>query len=190
MTYNIVWGSYFYWRYEIPNFDEFLSKIETYTEKDVDNTKFNWSSSCDCDKILLAPEDWQSLVQPSLDMLSKDICRNFKYKKFPYQYLMFDPWINFYKRNQYQEIHEHTENSLVCVMFFNKGPDFSSFYFYDRNNTCLDENTKKLLQYQNIHHVDYQAGDVIFFPGHMLHGVTPHKSDEVRKTFSVNFNLR
>jgi len=190
MSFNIVWGSYFYWRYEIPNFDEFLSKIETYTEKDVDNTKFNWGSSCESDKILLAPEDWQSLVQPSVDLLSKDICRHFRYEKFPYQYdMVTNPWINFYKRNQYQEIHNHVENSLVCVMFFNKGPDFSSFYFYDRNNTCLDENTKKLLQYQNIHHVDYQAGDVIFFPGHMLHGVTPHKSDEVRKTFSVNFNL-
>ena len=48
---------------------------------------------------------------------------------------------------------------------------------------------KQLLQYDNTHHVDYEAGEVIFFPGHMLHGVTPHKSDEVRKTFSVNFNL-
>ena len=74
-------------------------------------------------------------------------------------------------------------------MFFNIGPNFSSFYFYDRNNTCLEENTKRLLQYSNNHHVDYKAGEVIFFPGHMLHGVTPHKSDEVRKTFSVNFNL-
>ena len=116
MSYNIVWGSYFYWRYEIPNFDEFLSKIETYTEKDVDNTKFNWGSSCESDKILLTPKDWQSLVQPSLDILSNDICRNFGYEKFPYDYLMLNPWINFYKRNQYQEIHNHVENSLVCVM--------------------------------------------------------------------------
>jgi len=182
MSYNVAWGSYFYWRYKIPNFDEFLSKIETYTEKDIDNTKFNWGSTCDCDRIPLSYEDYQSLVQPSLDIWGKDIGRNFKYK-------MFNPWINFYKRNQYQEIHDHTENSLVCVMFFNKGPDFSSFYFYDRNNTCLDQSMKQLLQYDNTHHVDYEAGEVIFFPGHMLHGVTPHKSDEVRKTFSVNFNL-
>tara|TARA_B100001113_G_scaffold87511_1_gene69942 strand:+ start:76 stop:666 length:591 start_codon:yes stop_codon:yes gene_type:complete len=189
MSYNVVWGSHFYWRYKIPNFDEFLSKIENYTEKDIDNTVFKWGSTCDCDRIPLLHEDWQSLVQPSLELLSNDICRNFRYEKFPYQYLMFDPWINFYKRNQYQEIHDHTENALVCVMFFNKGPDFASFYFYDRNNTCLDENMKQLLQYKNIHHPYYEAGDVIFFPGHMLHGVTPHKSDQVRKTFSVNFNL-
>ena len=35
-----------------------------------------------------------------------------------------------------------------------------------------------------------ESGDIIFFPGHMLHGVTPHESDEVRITMSANFDLK
>ena len=42
-----------------------------------------------------------------------------------------------------------------------------------RNNTCLL--TK-----------EFMAGDVLLFPSHMLHGVSPHNSDIIRKTFSFN----
>ena len=35
-----------------------------------------------------------------------------------------------------------------------------------------------------------KSGDIILFPGHMFHGVTPHESDEVRITMSANFDLK
>ena len=37
--------------------------------------------------------------------------------------------------------------------------------------------------------INVQKGEVIFFPGHVLHGVTPHLSDEVRKTIATNISL-
>ena len=33
-----------------------------------------------------------------------------------------------------------------------------------------------------------KAGDIIFFPSYMLHGVTPHRMEEPRTT--IAFNLR
>ena len=37
--------------------------------------------------------------------------------------------------------------------------------------------------------VNIQKGEVIFFPGHVLHGVTPNLSDVDRKTIAVNVNI-
>jgi len=34
-----------------------------------------------------------------------------------------------------------------------------------------------------------KEGEVIFFPGWLQHGVTPHKSDIVRKTLACNYNF-
>ena len=31
-----------------------------------------------------------------------------------------------------------------------------------------------------------KAGDIIFFPSYICHGVTPHNSDVTRKTFAAN----
>ena len=30
----------------------------------------------------------------------------------------------------------------------------------------------------------------MFFPGYMLHGVSPHKSDIIRKTLSFNLDIK
>ena len=38
--------------------------------------------------------------------------------------------------------------------------------------------------------VDSKRGDILFFPSHMLHGVSPHKSDIPRMTVSGNIELR
>ena len=42
------------------------------------------------------------------------------------------------------------------------------------------------MKLSNIYYPEVKAGDVILFPSHMLHGVSPHGSDTVRKTFSFN----
>ena len=38
--------------------------------------------------------------------------------------------------------------------------------------------------------IEPERGDILFFPSHMLHGVTPHKSDTPRITVSGNIKLR
>ena len=37
--------------------------------------------------------------------------------------------------------------------------------------------------------IEGKRGDILFFPSHMLHGVSPHKSDNPRITISGNISI-
>tara|TARA_R110002020_G_scaffold37239_1_gene112445 strand:+ start:35177 stop:35734 length:558 start_codon:yes stop_codon:yes gene_type:complete len=179
---NIIFSPSFYFKYRAPNAEELIGALEHYTEQDIDNSGFKWGKQCTIDRIPLEREDYHNMLEPSLMLLSKEVNLNFKY-------LMHAPWLNYYKRGSFQEIHGHEGNDMSCVFFANSGIGFSEFFFFDRNSVSLSIPMKSLVNYHNISKVEYEAGDILFFPSHMLHGVTPHKSDIVRKTFSVNFNL-
>ena len=55
-----------------------------------------------------------------------------------------------------------------------------------RGRESLDSN----LSYTNHHQPTVKRGDIIFFSSHLLHGVSSHENDEIRKTLSVNFKLK
>ena len=38
--------------------------------------------------------------------------------------------------------------------------------------------------------IEEKKGDILFFPSHMIHGVTPHQSDIPRITISGNISLK
>tara|TARA_Y100001963_G_scaffold158223_1_gene257109 strand:+ start:974 stop:1531 length:558 start_codon:yes stop_codon:yes gene_type:complete len=177
-----IFSQSFYFKYQAPNAEDFIKVIETHSEERVNNSAFKWGELCDVDTLPLSRDSYADMIRPSLTLLSKEVNCNFKY-------LMGDPWLNYYKRNSFQEIHGHEGNDLSCVFFVNSGFGFSEFFFFDRNSTSLSAPMQSLVNYENISKVQYQAGDVLFFPGRLLHGVTPHRSDTIRKTFSVNFNL-
>ena len=179
---NVLSTPYFYFKYRAPNAGNFIEVLESHSEEQIDNSKFRWGEQCIVDTIPLKQGDYHDLLQPSLKLLGNEINSNFRY-------LMQDPWLNCYKRGSFQEIHDHAGNDLSCVFFVNSCAGFSEFFFFDRNSALLSKPMKYLVNYENISKVEYEAGDILFFPAHMLHGVTPHKSDIVRKTFSVNFNL-
>ena len=35
----------------------------------------------------------------------------------------------------------------------------------------------------------FEKGDILFFPSHILHGLSSHNSDVIRKTLSFNFDI-
>ena len=49
--------------------------------------------------------------------------------------------------------------------------------------------SENLISNTNHHQPTVNKGDIIFFSSHLLHGVTCHENDEIRKTLSVNFKL-
>ena len=75
---------------------------------------------------------------------------------------------------------------IFPVYFMNDGDEF---YFYDRNSTSLTHSIKDLIGYKNTYGIESKAGDIMFFPSHMLHGVSPIKNDATRITMSVNFDI-
>ena len=172
--------SEFYTIFPAPNADEFIEFIDK--SKDVNNNHFDWGSKCKIDRIPLSWKDTIDLYKPSIELLYKEFNKSFSYT-------LFDPWINLYKKGYYQEIHAHKGSDISSVFFANDGVDFGKFFFIDRNSCMFSEEYEDLISYTNHHQPIVKRGDIIFFSSHILHGVSPHENDEIRKTLSVNFKL-
>ena len=180
---NVPFSSEFYTVFQAPNAEEFISAIEdTCKTKKVNNEIFEWGRYCKVDRIPLIWQDFIELFKPSLELLSKELNKSF-------DYTMYDPWLNLYKRGHFQEIHDHGGLDISSVFFANDGVDFGKFFFIDRNSCMFSEEYEDLISYNNHHQPVVKRGDIIFFSSHLLHGVSSHENDEVRKTLSVNFKL-
>ena len=180
---NNPFSSEFYTVFPAPNADELISTIdEVLNTKQVDNDFFNWGRHCKVDRVPLKWQDFIDLFKPSLKLLSQELNRDF-------DYTMYDPWINLYKRNYFQEVHDHGSVDISSVFFANDGVDFGKFFFIDRNSCKFSEIYEELISYTNYHQPTVKKGDIIFFSSHILHGVSSHENDEIRKTLSVNFKL-
>ena len=82
-----------------------------------------------------------------------------------------------------------TDQSAICVFFLNDGEDFSEFYFKDRHNVELSYFWHNALEVFDCIKPKIGSGDILFFPGHILHGVTAHNRKTIRKTFAFNMLL-
>ena len=95
-----------------------------------------------------------------------------------------------YKRGYHQEIHAHKGNDISSVFFVNDGENFSKLFFFDRNSCNFSSKYEELISYTNTCNLKYKKGDIAFFPSHLLHGVSPHGSDMIRKTMSANITIK
>tara|TARA_Y100000052_G_C2906343_1_gene59815 strand:- start:39 stop:611 length:573 start_codon:yes stop_codon:yes gene_type:complete len=170
----------FYTIFPAPNVEELTEFCNKKSKSEVRNDLFSWGKLCKVDRVPLLWEEVIDLYKPSMEILSQQLNKSF-------QYTMFNPWLNLYKKNYYQEIHDHHEHDISSVFFVNDGVDFSKFFFYDRHSLNFSETYEELISYKNTFEPDIKKGDIIFFSSHLLHGVTTHQSDEIRKTLSLNF---
>ena len=180
---NYIFKANFYTIYQAPNADELINTINTYTEDSINNGQFSWGDKSSSDKIPLEWQDYMELLAPSIELFAEEF-------KVIFNYTLYDPWINLYKRGDHQEVHGHPSH-LSGVFVANDGEDFSQFYFLDKDNFSASTSPSlgKILNYDCDHSVQLKAGDIMFFPGYMLHGVSPHKSDIIRKSLSFNLDI-
>ena len=172
----------FYYKYRAVNAEEFIKEVEACSSQWVDNSKFDWGAHSNSDKVFLELNHFEHLMKPNIDMFVSNIGTNITPK-------YYDPWINMYTRGQYQELHDHDGVDIASVFFANHGEGFAKFYFHDRHSIDMSVSNKQIFKTVQRVEINTRAGDIIFFPSHMLHGVSPHNSDVVRKTFAVNFDL-
>ena len=178
--------SEFYTVFPAPNAEQLISVIdEVCNTKQVDNDVFEWGKLCKVDTIPLLLQDFLDLYQPSV----KVFCQLFK-KDIKYTMTMHNPWINLYKKGYFQEVHNHKGNDISSVFFANDGENFSKFFFVDRQTNGYSLIYDKLISYNCSEKPKIKAGDIMFFSSNLFHGVSPHKNDIIRKTLSVNFNIR
>ena len=172
----------FYTIFPAPNVEELTEFCNKKSKSEVRNDLFSWGKLCKVDRVPLIWEEVINLYKPSMEILSQQLNKSF-------QYTMFNPWLNLYKKNYYQEIHCHKGYDISSIFFVNDGVDFSELFFYDRNATNFSDNFEELISFESTVNISYKRGDIIFFPSHTLHGVTSHQSNEIRKTLSVNLKI-
>ena len=183
MTKNLFTHNQFYIQFKAPNSDELISYV---MDKGEEYCEMSWAKECNLKTITCPWQEIGELIHPSVHLFSQHLG-----KPFDYQY--DDGWINCYERGFYQEIHGHAEYDFVSVFFpQNQEDGFSKLYFYDRYGNSLNPSWEQIFNLSPSWEPHVSAGDIIFFPGSVLHGVTLHKSDKIRKSFSCNykFNLK
>ena len=170
----------FYAQFRAPNADELTSYVLNKTEN---YSHYEWAEACVLKTITCPHQEVKELLSPSIRLFGEKLRNSF-------DCYHGDPWISCYENGSYQEIHDHDAHDFVSVFFpQEQEDDFGKFYFYDRNHIQVSNTWKDLIKFSERWIPDVKPGDIMFFPGHILHAVSPHNSDVVRKSFSANFNL-
>ena len=104
-------------------------------------------------------------------------------------------WLNRYKENYHQEVHNHAGRSIFsCAYMMNTPKDSGNFVFYKNTYDNLHASGLPVLSsqpfaYNNRITPPLDEGDIIFFPSTLEHYVTGSKTNTVRATISANFIL-
>ena len=104
-------------------------------------------------------------------------------------------WLNRYKENYHQEVHNHAGRSIFsCAYMMNTPKDSGNFVFYKNTYDNLHASGLPVLSsqpfaYNNRITPPLDEGDIIFFPSTLEHYVTGNKTNTVRATISANFIL-
>ena len=180
MTLKQLFPTDFYFQFQVPNCEQIISLIDLLEESK--SQDHNWASNCNVKTISLIKEEWKEYLNPSLKEFSRQI-------GYEGNIDIGSPWINYYSKGNFQEVHHHIECDFAAVFFANVGENFSRFYFQHRLAGLIPPKIDKLINLGDCWYTSINPGDMIVFPSYLLHGVTPHNSDLTRKTLSFNFTL-
>jgi len=187
-----IFSNYLYFLISPPNKEEILS-VRNIKVEEIDTSNLEWIKECEVKVEILDEDKISSLLKPSLLIFFKEL----GIRRIPKITLM-SSWKNTYTRGSFQEIHDHlhtVDDSHLsgCIFLDDYNSDASQFYFYNRHCSEVSEPWRMMMEDIGYPFKDCvvkpKKGDIIFFPSHMLHGVTPHRMDEPRTTISFNIHL-
>ena len=148
--------------------------------------EFEWGEHCLSEKVHLKLTGFSDLLKTSIiETLSEII-------DVRYAYSLNEVWKNTYHRYYHQESHSHPNSELSFVIFMNDySENDAKFYFLNERNRVTSTTWLSLSEgMEDSIYIEPKKGDILFFPSHMIHGVTPHQSDIPRITISGNISLK
>ena len=148
--------------------------------------EFEWGEHCLSQKVHLKLTGFSDLLKTSIiETLSEVI-------DVRYAYSLNEVWKNTYHRYYHQESHSHPNSELSFVIFMNDySENDAKFYFLNERNRVTSTTWLSLSEgMEDSIYIEPKKGDILFFPSHMIHGVTPHQSDIPRITISGNISLK
>ena len=134
---------------------------------------------------------WLKNLKPTMDRFVAEVGT-----KCDVDIIMDNSWANKYDIGNYQEVHDHSDSmrtNISMVYFYEIDEDDVGFRFYNKEHSTIrllgiDEVLNTPDEQLTIPKV--KKGDVLMFPSHYLHLVTPYKGTNTRITFSSNFTIR
>lgn len=162
---------------------EYLESLPSHKDQ-----KFTWGGKCISAKRRLSHDDIL------MNHLNKNISSFFNQVGLSREVSLIinflEVWENTYKKGNFQEVHEHVDGmtNLSCVIFFDDWTENMATLYFQKYLSGVDQFWKENGM-QSDYFINPKRGDVLLFPSHMLHGVTAHGEDSIRKTVSINMQV-
>ena len=183
---------------EVPFYNDFYSFVTPENKNEIiehcmnpelelPKQEFDWGEQCLSEKVYLKLTGFTELLKPYIiEVLSEVIDED-----IPYGFSVDEVWKNTYHRYYHQETHDHRGYEISFVIFLNDSQENDAkFYFVNERNRLTAELWEDISSMMpDSIPIEGKKGDIVFFPSHMLHGVSPHKSDNPRVTVSGNIRI-
>ena len=183
---------------EVPFYNDFYSFVTPKNKNEIiehcmnpelelPKQEFDWGEQCLSEKVYLKLTGFTELLKPYIiEVLSEVIDED-----IPYGFSVDEVWKNTYHRYYHQETHDHRGYEISFVIFLNDSQENDAkFYFVNERNRLTSELWEDVSSMMpDSIPIEGKKGDIVFFPSHMLHGVSPHKSDTPRVTVSGNIRI-
>ena len=184
---------------EVPFYNDFYSFVTPENKNEIiehcmnpelelPKQEFDWGEQCLSEKVYLKLTGFTELLKPYIiEVLSEVIDED-----IPYGFSVDEVWKNTYHRYYHQETHDHRGYEISFVIFLNDSQENDAkFYFVNERNRLTSELWEDVSSMMpDSIPIEGKKGDIVFFPSHMLHGVSPHKSDTPRVTVSGNITIQ
>ena len=183
---------------EIPFWNDFYSIVKPKNKNEIiehclnaielPKQDFDWGDECLSEKVYIKLTGFTEILKPYIIKVLSEVVD----EGMAYGFSVDEVWKNTYHRYYHQEVHDHQGYELSFVIFltdFHK--DDAKFYFVNERTRLTAElwgDVSGLMP--DSLPVEGKKGDIVFFPSHMLHGVSPHKSDNPRVTVSGNITIK
>ena len=123
--------------------------------------------------------DFSSIPKRSLEYVKEAL------KELP-EYTLHNWWLNISEKGSFNWHHTHPDMHLALVWYLT--PNYSTIKF---EHPLQHARTKLHRSVGLVDSINYtcNAGDILVFPGDLLHCVKPHQQDSPRMSISMNLKL-
>ena len=184
---------------EVPFWNDFFSLISPENKNEIiehcmnpslelSKEKFEWGENCISEKVHLKLTGFTELLKPYVIQVLSEVID----EGTPYGFSVEEVWKNTYHRYYHQEQHDHQGYELSFVIFLNdfREEDARFYFLNERTRVCSGIWGDLSDMMPDTMGIEAEKGDIVFFPSHMIHGVSPHKSDNPRITVSGNITIK
>ena len=101
-----------------------------------------------------------------------------------------DGWFNFYKKYDYQDVHDHEGNDISAVYYLSvpKNSGNIMFYTHEAKGTYICHDPNNIFTWKT-YTIEPKEGMLLMFKSNLQHRVDPNKTNQSKITLAYNFKV-